>query len=628
MINVENCSYPLLDDIKTPSDIRTFDAEQLIELAGEIRRCMLSTVSRSGGHLASSLGAVELVIALHRTFNTPDDRIVWDVGHQAYAHKILTGRREQMATIRQFGGLAGFPCRQESQYDSFGVGHSSTSISAALGMATAARYRGEARQCIAVIGDGAMTAGEAFEALNHAGGERANMLVILNDNNMFISENVGALAKYFGKLISGKLYASIRERSRKIFGRMPDGILDFARRAEEHVKGMVVPGTLFEEMGFTYFGPVDGHDMPGLLRALENVKQLEGPRLLHVVTRKGKGYSPAEDNPIVYHGVSPFDLKEGVCVQVADRLTYTEVFGRWICEMAARDERLIGITPAMREGSGLVAFSQQYPGRYHDVAIAEQHAVTFAAGLAAEGLKPVLAIYSTFLQRGYDQLVHDVALQNLPVLFAVDRAGIVGPDGATHNGVFDLGFCRSLPNLTVMVPSDANECYQMLTTAFTLSGPAAVRYPRDYAGLLTLAPEEQFEPLEVGRARMVRQGRSVALLVFGTLLERCREFALADDLTLVDMRFVKPLDESLLRSLADSHDLLVTLEDGVVAGGAGSAVAEFLSRVGRHQPIVHLGIPDGFVSHGKRDVLLQQQGLDSVGIRAAIQHAREKLQLN
>lgn len=628
MNSIENSTPSLLDRIKTPSDLRALEPAQLPQLADELRQEMLANVSRSGGHLASSLGVVELTIALHWIFNTPEDRIVWDVGHQAYAHKIVTERKEQMSTIRQYGGLAGFPCRQESEYDAFGVGHSSTSISAALGMAVAAKYLQESRQSIAVIGDGAMTAGEAFEALNHAGGERANILVILNDNNMFISENVGALAKYFGKLISGKLYASIRERTRKLFSRMPDGLLDFARRVEEHMKGMVVPSTFFEEMGFIYFGPVDGHDLPGLLTALSSVKELEGPRLLHIVTQKGKGYSPAEEDPTAYHGVSPFDLEQGVCCAESEQLSYTEVFGRWICDMAERDHRLIGITPAMREGSGLVPFSKAYPDRYHDVAIAEQHAVTFAAGLSTEGLKPVLAIYSTFLQRGYDQLVHDVALQNLPVIFAVDRAGIVGPDGATHNGVFDLGFCRSLPNMTVMAPSDANECYRMLTTAYSLSTPTVVRYPRDNAGELDLTESEQFEPIEVGRARVVREGRSVALLVFGTLLQSCYALAESENLTLVDMRFVKPLDESLLLSLAQSHDLLITLEDGVVAGGAGSGVAEFLSHSGEEIPLLHLGLPDQFVPHGKREELLQAFKLDELGIRNAIQAERLKRQLN
>lgn len=624
MNELQTQGYPLLDQINNPSDLRALQDDELVQLAAEVRQFMLSSVSRSGGHLASSLGAVELVIALHRIFDTPADPIVWDVGHQAYAHKILTGRRDEMTTIRTLGGLSGFPCRNESPYDSFGVGHSSTSISAALGMSLAAQQLGESRHCVAVIGDGAMTAGEAFEALNHAGGARANLLVILNDNNMFISENVGALAKHFGKIISGKFYSALRERSRQIFSRMPEGVYDFARRTEEHLKGMVVPGTLFEEMGFTYFGPVDGHDLAGLIRALDNLKELDGPRLLHVVTRKGKGYSPAEDNPIEYHGVGPFDPSQGVSRVKTESLSYTEVFGHWICDMAERDSRIMAITPAMREGSGLVPFSQQFPDRYFDVAIAEQHAVTFAAGLAVQGARPVLAIYSTFLQRGYDQLVHDVALQNLPVVFAVDRAGVVGQDGATHNGMFDLAFARSLPNMTIMAPSDADECYQMLTTAVALNRPVIVRYPRDIAGLLTLSQEEQFTSLENGRAKVVRRGKAVALLVFGTLLSRCLEFAEPDNITLVNMRFVKPLDEELLLELAQNHRLLVTLEDGVIAGGAGSAVAEFLSASGVNCAVRHIGAGDQFIEHGQRDELLQQLGLTSNGIRELVRKFRKQ----
>jgi 1-deoxy-D-xylulose-5-phosphate synthase len=612
-------TFSVLEQIASPDDLKGMSESDLQKLAGELREFMVRSVSKSGGHLASSLGAVELAIALHTVFDTPEDRLVWDVGHQAYAHKILTGRREGMGTIRQKGGLSGFPSRDESPYDTFGVGHSSTSISAALGMSLAAREKGLERECVAVIGDGAMTAGEAFEAMNHAGDVKADMIVVLNDNTMSISENVGALAKYFGKLISGKFYSAIRERSKKLFQRMPDRLLDFARRAEEHVKGMVVPGTLFEEMGFTYFGPVDGHDLPTLLRAFRNLKSLSGPRLLHVVTQKGKGYAPAETNPIAYHGVSPFDPETGMISATQGEPTFTEVFGQWICWAAEQDSSLAAITPAMREGSGLVGFSQRFPERFFDVAIAEQHAVTFAAGLATEGVKPIVAIYSTFLQRAYDQLVHDVALQNLPVIFAVDRAGIVGQDGSTHNGYFDIGLMRAIPNMVIMAPSRADEAWWMLNTALRYEGPVAIRYPRDKAGKLNLDDDQvKASVLSVGKANVVRQGQTVAFLVFGPFVSLAMELAEQMHATVVDMRFIKPLDSELLNQLANTHSKWVTIEDGMLAGGAGSAVLEYAMLNRLSVEVSCFGLPDLFLEHGKRDEILTLAGLDLAGIKKAL----------
>jgi 1-deoxy-D-xylulose-5-phosphate synthase len=607
--------YELLTTINDPTDLRKLDRKQLPRLAEELRAFLLESVSRTGGHLSSNLGTVELTLALHYVFDTPRDRIVWDVGHQTYAHKILTGRREAMSGLRTFGGIAGFPRREESPYDTFGTAHSSTSISAGLGMAVAARLAGEDRRVIAVIGDGALTAGMAFEALNNAGAMDANLLVILNDNDMSISENVGALNNYLARLMSGRFYAAARRAGERMLAAIPP-VLDFARRAEEHVKGMVTPGTLFEEFGFNYIGPIDGHDLEVLVATLTNIRALDGPQFLHVVTRKGKGYKLAEDDPILYHGVGKFDAFGGIEVKPPSKPTYTQIFGDWLCDMAAADPRLIGITPAMREGSGLVRFSQEYPERYFDVGIAEQHAVTFAAGIACQGLKPVLAIYSTFLQRGYDQLIHDVAIQNLPVVFAIDRGGLVGADGPTHHGAFDLSYLRCIPNLVVMTPSDENECRQMLYTAFQLDQPAAVRYPR---GAGPGAPvEKRMAALPVGRGELRRQGRKVAFLAFGSMVKPCLEAAEALDASVANMRFVKPLDGALVLRLADSHELLVTVEENVVHGGAGSAVAEHLAAQGRAVPVLHLGLPDRFVEHGDHAVLLKDCGLHAEGILAAV----------
>jgi 1-deoxy-D-xylulose-5-phosphate synthase len=608
--------YELLTAINDPADLRKLDRKQLARLAEELRTFLLESVSRTGGHLSSNLGTVELTVALHYVFDTPDDRLVWDVGHQTYAHKILTGRREAMAGLRALSGIAGFPRREESPYDTFGTAHSSTSISAALGMAVAARLAGEERRVVAVIGDGALTAGMAFEALNNAGAMDANLLVILNDNDMSISENVGALNNYLARLMSGRFYAAARRAGERMLAAIPP-VLDFARRAEEHVKGMVTPGTLFEEFGFNYIGPIDGHDLDVLVATLTNIRALGGPQFLHVVTRKGKGYKLAEDDPILYHGVSKFDPAGGIQSKPPAKPTYTQVFSDWLCDMAAADPRLIGITPAMREGSGLVRFSQEYPERYFDVGIAEQHAVTFAAGLACEGLKPVLAIYSTFLQRGYDQLIHDVAIQNLPVVLAIDRGGLVGADGPTHHGAFDLSYLRCIPNLVVMAPSDENECRQMLFTAFQLDQPAAVRYPRGAGPGVPI--QARMEALPVGRGELRRQGRRVAFLAFGSMLRPCLEAAEALDASVASMRFVKPLDGPLAQQLADSHDLLVTVEENVVLGGAGSAVAEYLAAQGRAVAVLHLGLPDHFVEHGDPALLLKRCGLDAGGILAAVQ---------
>ena len=582
------------------------------QVAAEVRAFLTDSVSQSGGHFAAGLGSVELTVALHYLFDTPHDRIVWDVGHQAYPHKILTGRKDRLRTIRQWEGLAPFPKRDESDYDTFGVGHSSTSISAALGMAIAARCRGLRRRCVAVIGDGAMTAGLAFEALNHAGALGEDLLVILNDNDMSISPNVGALSNRFAQILSGKLYTSVRENSKKVLAQMPS-VWELARRAEEHVKGLIVPGTLFEEFGFNYIGPIDGHDLPTLLATLKNIQALEGPQLLQVITKKGKGYAPAEADPVKYHGVTPFDPRVGIVPSTKpSQLTYSKIFGNWVCDMAALDDRLVAITPAMREGSGLVRFENEFPDRYFDVAIAEQHSVTVAAGMACDGLKPVVAIYSTFLQRGYDQVIHDVINQNLPVLFALDRAGLVGADGPTHNGSYDVSFLRCLPNMTVMAPADENECRQMLYTGFMLDGPAAVRYPRGSGS--GVAVQETMTALPVGKAEIRRRGQRVAILAFGTMVAPAMEVGEHIDATVVNMRFVKPLDVETVLVLSASHDLLVTVEENVVAGGAGSAVNECLGAAGVALAVANCGLPDRLIQHGSRDDMLADAGLTAAGI--------------
>ena len=607
--------YELLETINDPHELRRLDRKALPRLAAELRQFLLQSVGQTGGHLSSNLGTVELTLALHYVFNTPYDRLVWDVGHQTYAHKILTGRRTAMAGLRQLGGIAGFPRREESEYDAFGTAHSSTSISAALGMAVAARRLGEDRRVVAVIGDGAMTAGMAFEALNNAGAMDANLLVVLNDNDRSISENVGALNNYLARLMSGRFYSAARRAGEKVLGVLPP-VLDFARRAEEHVKGMMTPGTLFEEFGFNYIGPIDGHDLDVLVPTLINLRSLDGPQFLHVVTRKGKGYQQAEEDPILYHGVTRFEPAAGIVAKPQGKPTYTHVFGDWLCDMAALDERLIGITPAMREGSGLVRFSQEYPDRYFDVGIAEQHAVTFAAGLACEGMRPVVAIYSTFLQRAYDQLIHDVAIQNLPVMFAIDRGGLVGADGPTHHGAFDLSYLRCIPNMTVMVASDENECRQMLYTAFRLGAPAAVRYPRGTGPGVAL--ERDMRELPLGRGVVRREGRGIAILAFGSMVKTALEAGEALDATVANMRFVKPLDEALIAELAASHARLVTVEENVIEGGAGSAVGEVLARMGLRLPVLHLGLPDRFVGHGDPALLTKECGLDRDGVLSAI----------
>ncbi len=607
-------SHPnLLDTIESPADLRRVPLERLPALAAEARRYLIETVSKTGGHLAANLGTVELTLALHYVFDTPHDRLVWDVGHQSYLHKIITGRRTRMQTLRRKGGLAGFPKRDESEYDTFGVGHSSTSISAALGMAIAAAARGDQRRVVAIIGDGAIGAGQAFEALNHAGTLDTNLLVILNDNEMSISPNVGGLSNYLARLLSGHTYATVREGSKKVLRNIP-AVWELARRAEEHVKGMVVPGTLFEELGFNYIGPLDGHDLRMLVRTLRNVRTLKGPQLLHVVTRKGKGYDPAEHNPCDYHGVGPFDKTSGRALDGASaNPTYTHIFGDWICDMAEQDPRVVAITPAMREGSGLVEFSRRFPTRYFDVGIAEQHSLTLAAGMACEGLKPIVAIYSTFLQRAYDQMIHDIALQNLPVLLAVDRGGLVGADGPTHAGSFDLSYLRSIPNMVVMTPADENECRQMLYTGLTLERPVAVRYPR--GGGPGVAVERTLQALPLGKGEVRRKGKDVALLVFGSPLTDALSAAAELDATVANMRYVKPLDEELTRELALDHRLLVTVEDNAATGGAGSAVGEFLARSGITTPLIQLGIPDRFLDHASRAEQLAECGLDAVGIR-------------
>jgi len=610
-------SYPTLSRINSPYDLRCLAEDELPIVAAELRAYLINTLAECGGHFASNLGSVELTVALHYIYDTPIDRLIWDVGHQSYPHKILTGRRDRLSTIRKLDGLAPFPKREESPYDSFGVGHSSTSISAGLGMSLAARAKGENwRRVVCVIGDGAMTAGMSYEALNHAGHVHADMLVVLNDNEMSISPNVGGLSNYLTNILSSHFYTSIREESKKVLKNVPP-VLEFARKAEEHMKGMVTPGTLFEELGFNYFGPIDGHDLPLLVKTLRNLRALPGPQFLHVVTRKGKGYAPAEADPVAWHGVNRFDSLAGKLLGKSDGLlTYSQVFGQWICAAAAADKRVVGITPAMREGSGMVEFEQRFPERYHDVGICEQHAVTLAAGLACEGMRPIVAIYSTFLQRAYDQAIHDVALQNLPVVFALDRAGPVGADGATHHGAFDLTYLRCLPNMVVMTPSDEEECRRMLWTALQIDSPSAVRYPRGNGPGALLGDESTALPL--GKGAWVKQGQEVALLVFGTLLAPALLAAEAHGASVVNMRFVKPLDEELILELAKTHRHLVTIEDNVVAGGAGSAVLECLARHEVTIPVTQLGLPDRFLEHGSREELLAQAGLDYHGIKVAL----------
>ncbi|HEY4319300.1 MAG TPA: 1-deoxy-D-xylulose-5-phosphate synthase [Herbaspirillum sp.] len=603
----------MLNTINSPDDLRLLSRKELIPLADELRRFVLESVAKTGGHLSSNLGTVELTIALHYVFNTPEDRIVWDVGHQTYPHKILTGRRDLMGTLRQEDGISGFPRRSESEYDTFGTAHSSTSISAALGMALAAKTKGESRHAIAVIGDGSMTAGMAFEALNNAGVcEDVNLLVILNDNDMSISPPVGALNRYLARLMSGQFYAKAKHVGKSV---LPAPVRELAKRLEEHAKGMIVPATLFEEFGFNYIGPIDGHDLDSLIPTLQNLKNLKGPQFLHVVTRKGQGYKLAEADPVLYHGPGKFDPAEGI-KPAAGKVTYTKVFGDWLCDMAARNDKLVGITPAMREGSGMVEFEQRFPDRYYDVGIAEQHAVTFAAGLACEGMKPVVAIYSTFLQRAYDQMIHDVALQNLDVTFALDRAGLVGADGATHAGNYDLAFMRCIPNMVVMAPSDENECRRMLSTAFLYNGPAAVRYPRG-AGI-GAEVQRDLVPIEFGTGEIRREGRKVAILAFGSMLAPALQAGEKLDATVVNMRFVKPLDVALLKQMAAQHDALVTVEEGTVMGGAGSAVAEALAEAGILKPLLILGLPDRFIDHGDAPKLLASCGLDGAGIGASV----------
>ncbi len=609
--------FPLLDQIETPADLRALPESELETLSQELRSYLIHSVSRSGGHFGANLGVVELTVALHYVFDTPEDHLIWDVGHQTYPHKILTGRRKQLPTIRTLGGLAPFPKREESPYDAFGVGHSSTSISAAIGMAEADRLQGRDTHSVAIIGDGAMTAGMAFEALNHGGDLRANVLVVLNDNEMSISPNVGAMSNYLARLLSGKTLTSVRESSKRVLKHVPP-MWEMARRAEEHMKGMVMPGTIFEEMGFNYFGPVDGHDIHTLVRTLANLRESRGPRLLHVVSRKGKGYAPAEEKPVKYHAVGRFDPEEELPAAVSGGSpSYTQVFGEWLCDMAEIDPRLYGITPAMREGSGLVRFSERFPDRYADVAIAEQHSVTLAAGLACQGMKPVVAIYSTFLQRAYDQLIHDVAVQNLPVLFAIDRAGLVGPDGPTHAGSFDLSFLRCVPNMVVMTPADENECRQMLYTGFQLNQPAAVRYPRGNGPGVEI--EADMAALPLGQAQVRRRGERLALLAFGSMVAPAAAVAEALDATLVNMRFVKPIDKTCVAELAVSHSALITLEENALQGGAGSAVNEVLAEHGLETRILNIGLPDRFVDQGSREQLLAECGLDEAGIRNTIE---------
>ena len=610
--------YPLLNNIRTPADVRKLSKGKLKALAKELRDYLTHTVSISGGHFSAGLGTVELTVALHYVFDTPSDQLVWDVGHQAYPHKILTGRKERMTTIRTLNGVSAFPNRSESEYDAFGVGHSSTSISAALGMAIASRLKGEDKQMVAIIGDGSITGGMAFEAMNHAGAIDANLLVILNDNDMSISPPVGAMSNYLTKILSSKLYSSLREESKKALSKMPS-VWELARKTEEHMKGMIVPGTLFEELGFNYIGPIDGHDVDMLVSTLENLKATSGPRFLHIVTKKGKGYAPAEKDPLAYHGVPAFDPSLDALPKSAPspHPTYTEVFGKWLCDMAAQDQRLLGITPAMREGSGLVKFSEQYPQRYFDVAIAEQHAVTLAAGQACQGAKPVVAIYSTFLQRAYDQLIHDVAIQNLDVLFAIDRAGLVGPDGPTHAGSFDYSYMSCIPNILIMAPADENECRQMLTTGYLHEGPAAVRYPRGKGP--GAAVDKALEALPVGKGEIRHQGSRIAILAWGSMVTPALAVGKQLGATVVNMRFIKPLDEQLLLDLAKSIEIFVTIEENVISGGAGSAVNNFLQKQHILMPVLNIGLPDSFIEQGTREELLAICGLDIQGITAQIE---------
>ena len=615
---IDASRYPLLSQVHTPADVRRLDEEQLPELARELRDFLIESVARSGGHFGAGLGCVELTVALHFLYDTPHDRVVWDVGHQAYPHKILTGRRDRIETIKKRAGLAPFPKRGESEYDTFGVGHSSTSVSAALGMALAARSAGEDRRVVAVIGDGAMTAGMAFEALNHGGDIDPNLLVILNENQMSISPNVGAITKMLGRLMSGPTVTGIRERSKKMM-RRDSRTWRFMSRWEEHVKGMVMPSTLFEELGFNYLGPIDGHDLSALMTTIRSAQSVDGPNLLHIITAKGKGYAPAEADPVTYHAVGPFDPQHGVQPKPAPAVpqpSYTQVFGDWLCDMAAADPKLLAITPAMREGSGLVRFEQEYPDRYFDVGIAEQHSVTLAAGMACEGARPVVAIYSTFLQRAYDQLIHDVAIQDLPVLFAIDRAGLVGPDGPTHAGSFDLSYLRCVPNMVVMAPADENECRRMLTTGHRHDGPAAVRYPRGKGPGVTVS--STLDTLEIGKAEIRREGRRLALLAFGTMVAPAEAVGAELNATVVNMRFVKPLDRELILDMAARHELLVTIEENAVKGGAGSAVGELLAEAGVTVPLLHIGLPDHFIEHGSREECLAEARLDADGIRAQI----------
>lgn len=608
---------PLLDTIRSPADLRLLTPPQLPQLADELRHFLLESVAKTGGHLSSNLGTVELTLALHYVFNTPEDRLVWDVGHQTYAHKILTGRREGMASLRMQHGISGFPRRSESPYDTFGVGHSSTSISAALGMAVAAMNKGEDRRVVAIIGDGAMSAGQAFEALNNGGALDANLLVILNDNDMSISPPVGALNKYLARLLSGKTFNAARRAGGKVLSAIPS-VREFANRIEEHVKGMISPGTLFEELGFNYIGPIDGHDLEALLPTLQNLRELTGPQFLHVVTRKGQGYKLAESDPVLYHGVGKFDTRCGIApAKKSNHVTYTQVFSEWLCDQAANDAKLIGITPAMREGSGLLKFSQEYPTRYFDVGIAEQHALTFAAGLACEGMKPVVAIYSTFLQRAYDQLIHDIALQNLPVMFAIDRGGLVGADGATHNGAFDLSYLTCIPNMVVMAPSDEDECRKMLSTAYSIHGPAAVRYPR--GGGTGVTVQDGLSTLPIGKAKIKRQGHSIAILAFGSMLTPALSAGDVLDATIVDMRFIKPMDRELICTLSQTHKLLVSIEENSLIGGAGAEVSRILEEANHTTPLLRLGLPDLFIDHGDSTVLLRELGLDTDGIVKSIE---------
>lgn len=618
-MNATLSNYPLLATIDSPEDLRQLDVDDLKTVTAELRQYLIDTISRCGGHFAAGLGTVELTVALHYLYNTPEDRIVWDVGHQAYPHKVLTGRRDQLETIRQTDGLHPFPVRTESDYDTFGVGHSSTSISAALGMAIAAKHKGDVRQAIAVIGDGAMTAGMAFEAMNHAADVDANLLVILNDNDMSISENVGGLNNYLAKILSGKFYSSIKKGGKKVLQNMP-AISEWAHRVEEHMKGMMLPGTLFEELGFNYIGPIDGHNLDVLLDTLGNMQHLKGPQFLHVVTRKGKGYTPAENDPIAYHGVPIFDPKDDKLPSGKKKITYSNVFGQWACDMAKQDERLMAITPAMREGSDLIEFSRQFKERYFDVGIAEQHAVTLAAGLACEGAKPVVAIYSSFLQRAYDQLIHDVAIQNLDVLFAIDRGGLVGGDGATHHGAYDLSYLRCIPNMVIMAASDEQECRNMLTTGYQFEGPAAVRYPRGTGPGLSV--EQNLQTIEIGRSRSIREGKKLAILNFGSLLRECQTVADELDATLIDMRFIKPLDTAILDSLSNTHDWLVTVEENAVMGGAGSAVNEYINAAQLDVKVKNFGLPDRFIEHGDPGDLLQRAGLTADKLLLKIRELR------